>query len=474
MDKQDFRQFVVISPEYVSPKAGHHDLHAATTLLRTLLPAGLDYTPLAVPSAGWEIYIGADEKGQAVEDDQLTISISLPSESAVADFRKAVEDRNADARAHNKTQPFVEYGADIAGGETEYFCPASLDQLLFGDRAAADQLTRARDLPRWLSGDGVNVVVLDHGFDRRTVRNFGGGWSRRHGPRPGRTERGHGLMIVRNILETVPNATFWDVPLIPLAIDNVNGFLAIARCAVCRVLRYAKGLGNQRPWVMVNAWAIYDRSRESPPGDYTENTRPGGHPFNRLIAKVVDDGIDVIFAAGNCGQFCPDRRCAQTDRGPGRSIWGANSHPRVITTGAVRTDARWLGNASQGPGQPGLASTPAEGPLAIGKPDVCAPSNFRDEHDAFLGNTDMPWIGDSGSPYIANTGTSAACALTAGIVAALRSDPRWPPARVPPDVLKNRLTATARKMEGPLWNGHLGYGIINAKDAFDDLAVLFA
>jgi hypothetical protein len=474
MSKRIFRQFVVISSEHVSLNAGHYDLHAAAALLQKLLPAGLDYIPLGVPCAGWEIYIGDDEKGQPVQNDDLTVSLGFPCETAVADFYNAVEDANAGARSVNKAPPFVEYGADISGGETGYFCPAGLDQLLFGDRAAADRLTRACDLPGWLRGDGVNVVVLDHGFDRHRVRNFGGGWSRRGGPRPGRTHRGHGLMIVRNILETVPNATFWDIPLIPLAIDNINGFLATARCAVRGVLRYVKGLGDHRPWVMVNAWAIYDRSSEYPPGDYTENTRPGGHPFNRLITKVVDAGIDVVFAAGNCGQFCPDRRCARIDCGPGRSIWGANSHPRVISTGAVRTDARWLGNASQGPGQAGLASTPEEGPLAIGKPDLCAPSNFRDKHDAFVGNTDMPWIGDSGSPYIANTGTSAACALTAGIVAALRSDPRWPPARVPPEVLKNRLTATARKIEGPLWNGHLGHGIINAKDAFDDLEILFA
>ena len=52
------------------------------------------------------------------------------------------------------------------------------------------------------------------------------------------------------------------------------------------------------------------------------------------LGSIVNDGIDVVFSAGNCGQFCPDRRCGETDRGPGHSIWGANSHPRVLTFGA--------------------------------------------------------------------------------------------------------------------------------------------
>src|SRR5215468_6403347 len=250
MNEQNFLQFVVVSPQYSSARLGHDPIDTATTLLHSLLPRRLDFNVVAVPGAEWEIYIGNDDNGRSLEDDEITISVGLSSESAVMEFRKAVEDANASAGAAGKPLPFAEYGADVAGGETEYFCPASLDELLFGDRVAAKQLTGLCDLPRGLSGNGVNIVVLDHGFDRRRVRNFGGGWTRRGGPRPVRTDRGHGLMIVRNILETVPDATFWDIPLIPLAIDNVNSFLATARSAVRRMRQYVSSLGNGGRWIM--------------------------------------------------------------------------------------------------------------------------------------------------------------------------------------------------------------------------------
>jgi hypothetical protein len=90
----------------------------------------------------------------------------------------------------------------------------------------------------------------------------------------------------------------------------------------------------------------------------------------------VDDNIDVVFAAGNCGQFCPDSRCGAEDQGPGRK-------------------------------------------LGWEKPDFCAASHFCEDDDAFS----------------INTGTSAACGLTGGIVAALRS--RWNSTRVSPNQLKD-------------------------------------
>ena len=128
----------------------------------------------------------------------------------------------------------------------------------------------------------------------------------------------------------------------------------------------------------------------------------------------------------------------------------------------MQTDARWLGYSSQGPGQR---------LLSLSKPDLCAPSNFREEHDAFTGNTAEPYVGESGTPFIANTGTSVACGLATGVVAALRG--RWGPMTVTPDFLIQRLNATARKTEGPLWNGRLGNGILDARAAFDDLNSLY-
>jgi subtilisin family serine protease len=130
----------------------------------------------------------------------------------------------------------------------------------------------------------------------------------------------------------------------------------------------------------------------------------------------------------------------------------------VITAGAVRADDLWLGYSSQGPGQPllGNSAWPGQFPppinpnqVATEKPDLCAPSNFRESIDA----------------SVQNTGTSTSCALTAGVVAALRSNPLWPGARVAPVALKQALIDTARETAGPAWSRRFGNGILNADAA---------
>jgi subtilisin family serine protease len=199
----------------------------------------------------------------------------------------------------------------------------------------------------------------------------------------------------------------------------------------------------------VNPWGIYDRRSEYPLGGYTENPL---NLFNLLVAVAVLQDIDVVFAAGNCGQFCPDNRCGERDRGPAHSIWGANSLEPVLTVGAVRADDMWLGYSSQGPGQPRLA-------LGAEKPDLCAASQFCEDDDAFS----------------INSGTSAACGLAGGVVAALRS--RWDTSSVPPRRLKQILNQTARRPVGVPWSRslreRLGHGVLDAKAVFDELAGLY-
>jgi hypothetical protein len=412
---------------------------------------------LGIPSLDWEPSLTQEVPRQLPPPDRFVIGLALEDLASLEEFRQAVEDANSRA---GDAAPFPGVGADLSFAESEYFCPASADQLLFGDRAAAAALTQSKVLQQQgLTGKGVNIVVIDEGIDAAMVHNFGGGLINNPttGPavQPGSTKRGHGLMMVRNILDAAPDATFYDVPLIPPRISNVTGFIGDALGAFTELrllIAFLRQLGLppwDGPWILVNAWSIFDRSTEYPRGDYTENPH---HPLNVVIDEMVDDGIDIVFAAGNCGQFCPDRRCGKRDVGPGTSIFGANSHPRVLTTGAVRTDALWVGGSSEGPGQPCLSRR---------KPDLCAPSYFREVGDASLGNLAEPYVGDTGTPYIASTGTSAACGLTAGIVAAIRGG--WDQSTVPPDRLIYLLNKMARKTEGPSWNERLGHGIIDVK-----------
>jgi hypothetical protein len=387
--------------------------------------------------------------------DGLVVSLSFADDDLFKSFTSAIIE-NADKEKLEKT--LLGAGADVPFVGTKHWCPSEAAYPIFGDRAAAERLLGV-DYVRGQTGtdgDGVNVVVVDQGLDRGPLgANYGGGWpvcgvmpgTTKH--RVGSTKRTHGMMIASNILGIAPKAKIFDLPLvpkqtsdIPSKISSIPIFLSYADAAFRQMLHDINASAN--PWILVNPWAIFDTSSDlPPPHDYCRN---GRHIFNRLVRRTVRKGIDVVFSAGNCGQFCPDSRCGATDRGPGNSIFGANSLDAVLTAGAVRTDTMWIGYSSQGHGQLGLGRY---------KPDLCAPSQFR-EKDAFA----------------TNTGTSAACALATGIVAALRS--KWyavGPTRPPlsPADLKQLLIYTARKTEGPSWNVRLGHGILDAKAAYDEL-----
>jgi len=393
----------------------------------------------------------SSDSGEVDADDELThVVVQLHTEDADAgeEFTTAAQANSAAIVASSPDLPFA--GAD-------HWCVADTSAAVFGDRKQAERLLNADHLrANKADGANVNVIIVDQGLDAASLgRRFGGGWpvkDKKPGttvPLPGGSlthgmlTGGHGMMIAQNILSIAPQATLFDLPLVPWAITDAQAYLSTADIAFRRMLRDIREWKNDKthsgPWVMVNPWGIYDSSLD-PHGHYTNNP---DNPFNRLVAGAVADGIDVIFPAGNCGQFCPDGRCGSNNIGPGRDILGANSLAEVITVGAVRVDAMWLGYSSQGPGQPRLAHE---------KPDLCAPSHFQEPGDS----------------YRVNTGTSAACALMTGIVAALRS--RWDAGALSPAALKQILIDTAFQPSGGGWNDRTGHGIVDAKAAFDKAA----
>jgi Subtilase family len=388
---------------------------------------------------------------------QLVVALILQDEATVQQFQ---EDVQQNAQEHGQ-QVFIGSGADLPFSGADHWCPGQASSPMFGDRAGAERLLNVPYLrdQKNLTGHGVNVVVVDQGLDGRALgHSYKGGWTVNQN-QPGSTlpdaispQRKHGMMIANNVLQVAPDVRIFDLPMVPPRITDIQDFFLHTADAAYRIMldtieQYQIVGWFPGPWILVNAWAIYDRKSEHPPGCYTNNP---SHPFNQLVAEAVRDGIDVVFCAGNCGQFCPDMRCGALDQGPGRSILGANSLEQVLTVGAVRSDSLWLGFSSEGPGQPALATD---------KPDLCAASQFCDTADAFA----------------TNGGTSAASALAAGIVAGLRSNPDrdWGPGRVTPGDLKAILNTTARKTAGPRWNRRTGNGILDARAAFDQLEAQF-
>ena len=72
-----------------------------------------------------------------------------------------------------------------------------------------------------------------------------------------------------------------------------------------------------------------------------------GAPFTRKVGLTIDAGLIVLFAAGNCGAFGGDPSCATS--GPGKSIWGANGAPEVMTVAAANPKGQYIGYGGQGP-----------------------------------------------------------------------------------------------------------------------------
>jgi len=385
-----------------------------------------------------------------ITPDELVIAYELSSDDEVQSFRTFVNDQR-DIPLDEDGTAFLGAGIDPVGSLLDHWCPGSANLAIFGHRRHARQAVRASALSaNSYLGQNVNVVIIDEGLDKNLIpaNNWGGGLDHYIDtdlvlPAGSASGTSHGMMIARSILDLAPQAKLYDVPVIPPVIESLPVFVSSIQSAYLSLIheiRYRRKLAPwSGPWVLVNAWGIYDTSAD-PSGSYTENTEPNGHPMINLLTKIVANyNLDVIFAAGNCGQFCPEQQCGGRDRGPGRSIWGANAHPLVLTAGAVRSDETWVGYSSQGPG-PEL--------LSVQKPDLCAPSQFCESYDAAQ----------------LSSGTSAACAMAAGIVAALRSNPRWDQASITPQTLKETLTASARKPQAPAgWDGRLGFGILDAE-----------
>lgn len=236
--------------------------------------------------------------------------------------------------------------------------------------------------------------------------------------------RGHGNMVAIDALGMAPKASLYDIRISDGSPNSARMSDAIA--GVHWAIEKYRSTGT--PQILCCGWGIYQRS-----GDLAYATN-ANHPLTRKIVEAIEEGILVLFAAGNGGQSCPATWC-NGDTGPGNSIWGANGHPRVIAVGAVNKDEQLIGYSSQGPAA-----------LDEYKPDVCGVSHFA-------------------GYFCSDSGTSAACAVASGVVALLKQ------ARptLTQEAAKRLLKSTAKDIGPPGWDRHSGSGIIQAKAAYDKL-----
>ena len=216
----------------------------------------------------------------------------------------------------------------------------------------------------------------------------------------------------------------------------MDGFLSDAVRGFSRLLEIMTGPDAPAALVVNNSWGMFHPSWDfevGHPGNYSDNP---DHPFNMVVESLEDAGADILFAAGNCGTQCPDSRCqGATSEG----IFGANSSASVLCVAGVTVDDVRLGYSTQGPGR-----------LAADKPDIAAYTHF------------------SGSGVYANDvdgGTSAACPVAAGMVAAIRS--RYPAAALSPAQLRNLIRRSASDLGAQGFDYDHGYGVINVRGLLD-------
>lgn len=370
------------------------------------------------------------------------------------DAKGFLDDFRQKASAAGRSDVARILGIDFAAAPLElaargqHWCAGRGAGFDFGTRRNVRRLISADALrDRGLTGEGVNVVLVDQGVSKDYIEslgaNYGGGlawpvdgkWKEPgvgevpNVPLPDR----HASMLMRSLADLAPEAVFYDLPLLPERITDVENFTLHTLFAFAFLdYLYLSGPGR---WVVLNAWGIVDRFAESLRGYYTDDP---DHYLN-IYLSWLGGNHDFVFAAGNSGQFCGDPRSTGYDRGPGRSIWGANALRNVTCVGAVRADGTWVGASSQGPGPAGYDL--GDGPPR--KPDICAPG----------------WFLENGDAHLRSSGTSAASAVVAGAVAALRAG--WAVNAVSPASMRTALRAGARKVSGPGWNGRTGYGALD-------------
>ncbi|MCV3272745.1 S8/S53 family peptidase [Roseobacter sinensis] len=299
------------------------------------------------------------------------------------------------------------------------------------DRLRAETLIDA-DALRAFSASGcqpVNVVIVDGGLDEgylssigytkgvEAIPNLMGSKTQPHV----QETRRHANAVARSVLSIAPDVKLVDAPILPDRIENADLFASRVIELIFRLLDLI-GSRQDESWVVVCAWGLLDRKYDRFLGTYADDRR---HPLSVVLEYLVSKNVDVIFSAGNNGMFWPDPRSGPTDRGPFQSIMGSNGLGTVLTVGAVDAIGQWIGESAQGPEPAGLRS-PAIGPEAR-KPDVCAPSWFR----------------ETDNRHAAFTGTSGACAVAAGVVAAVRT--RVPADLLSPAALIDKIRETARR-----------------------------
>lgn len=297
-----------------------------------------------------------------------------------------------------------------------------------------------------VDGSGVLIAIVDTGFNLTYLASRGKtitldasrSWVPAAGMTPGDAPVSHGTMCAYDAAIAAPRATFLDIQLLRSTTPGPSPMAGLLSDAIrayshlISIMNAPTRPGENRSMVVSNSWGMFHPSWDLPvgsPGNYSDNPN---HPFNRIVSALEQAGADILFAAGNCGSNCPDSRC---DGVTTNAIYGANSHPSVITVAGVDVTNSRVGYSTQGPGR-----------LSRDKPDVCGYTHFQ-----------------GSGVYSADGGTSAATPVVAGVVAAYRTRHPYSPGNpsVSPAAIRALLRSTASDLGTAGFDFDHGFGVVN-------------
>lgn len=321
----------------------------------------------------------------------------------------------------------------------------------------AQDVATSLDVPglaaKGLNGDRVAIGVMDNGINLAFLTTALGwtpaldaanSWNLPgSGGAAGSYPADHGTMCAFDALIAAPKATLLDFAIM----GPTGGKISDALLAYAQVLSSwavtgsGSGLSQYAAVVLTNSWSIMNPAADFPPGNPGRYVDNPNHPFNLLVGSVVRAGVDVVFCAGNCGADCPDGRCGGTTG----SIVGANALTDVLTIAGCDTTGARVGYSSQGPSIAGMYQE---------KPDVTAYTHFLGSQAFGVGSAD--------------SGTSAACPVAAGCVAAIRT---LMARGIDSNTVFGALRANTGASGTAGWDANYGFGIINPVAAATSLGL---
>jgi subtilisin family serine protease len=421
----------------------------AAPALRITEPAGVELDPSYSP-----VPIPPKPSADAAAEPRFGMAASFTEPPTHVVRAAVLEDAWSDflERANND-ETVVEVFGDprVAAMESLAVCPTRP----VGTDLDVERLLMVEELhQRGMNGAGVPVCIVDTGTSLPYLRRHGKtpefsaelSW----GPVPGQSlgdmPVDHGTMCAYDVCIAAPACTIIDHALLTSSTSGgsiMDGFLSDAVQSYGVLLSYLSKasepvFGDPPPRTLVvnNSWGMFHPSWDFPVGDpqnYSDNPR---HPFNRQIGALEAAGADILFAAGNCGTECPDRRCeGETNAG----IYGANSSSVVTSVAGVVISKERIGYSTKGPGR-----------LEERKPDIASYTHFA----------------GSGA-FPADGGTSAATPVATGVVAAVRR--LYPASVLSPRQLRDLLRDTAEPQGNSDFDYEYGHGIINVQNLLDAL-----